>query len=78
MNNIISSNDGAFSMGFKYWVRKNRAEGCFRDIALGRYIIEPRLEGLQKLLFPIRPATIELDLTTHSKFVEAFGSELIQ
>jgi hypothetical protein len=39
MNNIISSNDGAFSLGFKYLVRKNRCEGCFRDIAQDRYVI---------------------------------------
>jgi len=77
MNNIISSNDGAFSMGFKYWVRKNRGEGCFRDIALGRYIIEPRLEGPEKLLFPFRPAAIELDLTTQSRFSSAFGVDVI-
>jgi hypothetical protein len=76
MNNIISSNDGAFSMGFKYWVRKNRDEGCFRDIALGRYIIEPRLEGPEKLLFPFRPAAIELDLTTQIRFSAAFGVDV--
>jgi hypothetical protein len=76
MNNIISSNDGAFSMGFKYWVRKNRDEGCFRDIALGRYIIEPRLEGLEKLLFLFRPAAIELDLTTQGRFSGAFGVDV--
>jgi len=75
MNNIISSNDGAFSMGFKYWVRKNRGEGCFKDIAQGRYIIEPRLEGAEKLLFPLRPASIELDLTSQRRFSEVFGVE---
>lgn len=76
MNNIISSNDGAFSMGFKYWVRKNKSEGCFRDIAHGRYIIEPRLEGAEKLLLPFRPASIELDLTSQGRFSEVFGAEV--
>ena len=75
MNNIISSNDGAFSMGFKYWIRKNRGEGFFKDIAHGRYIIEPRLEGPEKLLFPLRPASIELDLTSQRRFSEVFGGE---
>ncbi len=75
MNNIISSNDGAFSMGFKYWVRKNRGEGCFRNVAYGRYIIEPRLEGAEKLLFPFRPSSIELDLTSQKRFSEVFGVE---
>ncbi len=74
LNNIISSNDGAFSMGFKYWVRKNRGESCFRDIANGRYIIDPRLEGVEKLLFPLRPASIELDFTSQKRFSEVFGS----
>lgn len=77
MNNIISSNDGAFSMGLKYWVRKNRGEGCFKDIAYGRYIIEPRLEGAEKLLFPFRPASIELDLTSQRKFSDVFGVEAV-
>jgi hypothetical protein len=76
MNNIISSNDGAFSLGFKYWVKKNRADGCFRDIALGRYIIEPRLEGVEKLFFLFRPAAIEVDLTTRSRFSAAFGVDM--
>lgn len=76
MNNIISSNDGAFSMGFKYWIRKNRSDGSFRDIAHGRYIIEPRLEGAEKLLFPMRPASIELDLTSQGRFSEVFGGEV--
>jgi hypothetical protein len=76
MNNIISSNDGDFSLGFKYHVRKNRGEGCFREIACGRYIIEPRLEGPEKLLYPFRPAAIELDLTTQSRFSETFGVEV--
>jgi hypothetical protein len=76
MNNIISSNDGAFSMGFKYLVRKNRKESCFRDIADERYIIEPRLEGPEKLLFLFRPAAIELDLTTQSRFSRVFGVDL--
>ena len=73
MNNIISSNDGEFSLGFKYRVRKNRTEGCFKDIAQARYLIEPRLEGPEKLLFPFRPATIELDLTTENRFSDFFG-----
>jgi hypothetical protein len=72
MNSIISSNDGAFSMGFKYRVRKNRQDGYFREIALARYFIEPRLEGLEKLLYPLRSSTIELNLTTRQKFSEAF------
>jgi hypothetical protein len=76
MNNIISSNDGAFSMGFKYRVRKNRSESCFRDIAHERYIVEPRLEGPEKLLFLFRPAAIELDLTTQSRFSSVFGVEV--
>ena len=73
LNNIISSNDGAFSMQMKYWIKKNRCEGCFKDIAEKRYIIEPRLEGFEKLLYPLRSSTIELDLTTQTKFSEAFG-----
>jgi hypothetical protein len=76
LNNIISSNDGAFSMGFKYRVRKNRQDGCFKEIALARYIIEPRLEGPEKLLYPLRSSTIELDLTTRHRFSEAFGVEV--
>ena len=72
MNNIISSNDGAFSLGLKYRVRKNRSEGCFSDIAHDRYVIEPRLEGPEKLLYPFRPASIELDLTTQSRFSKFF------
>jgi len=76
MNNIISSNDGDFSLGFKYHVRKNRGEGCFKEIACGRYIIEPRLEGPEKLLYPFRPAAIELDLTTQSRFSQVFGVEV--
>ena len=75
MNNIISSNDGEFSMGFKYRIRKNRGEGCFKDIAQARYFIEPRLEGPEKLLFLFRPATIELDLTTQNRFSDFFGIE---
>jgi len=75
MNNIISSNDGEFSLGFKYRVRKNRGEGCFKDVALARYFIEPRLEGPEKLLFPFRPATVELDLTTQNRFSDFFGIE---
>lgn len=74
MNNIISSNDGAFSLGLKYRVGKNRTEGCFRDLAQARYVIEPRLEGPEKLLFPFRPASIELDLTTQSSFSQFFGT----
>jgi hypothetical protein len=73
MNNIISSNDGNFSLGFKYRVRKNRCEGCFKEIANNRYIIEPRLEGPEKLLYPFRPAAIELDLTTQNRFSQVFG-----
>jgi hypothetical protein len=76
MNSIISSNDGAFSMGFKYRVRKNRSDGCFKDIALARYIIEPRLEGPEKLLYPLRSSTIELDLTSQHRFYHAFGLEV--
>ncbi len=76
MNNIISSNDGAFSLKLKYRVRKNRSEGCFRDIAHERYLIEPRLEGPEKLLYPFRPAAIELDLTTRARFSRAFGVEV--
>jgi hypothetical protein len=76
MNNIISANDGAFSLGLKYQVKKNRCEGCFKEIALARYIIEPRLEGPEKLLYPFRPASIELDLTTQQRFSDAFGLEV--
>lgn len=77
MNNIISSNDGAFSLGCKFRIRKNRCDGCFKEIALARYIIEPRLEGPEKLLYPFRPCSLELDLTTQQRFVQAFGVELI-
>lgn len=77
LNNIISSNDGAFSMGQKYWVRKNRSEGCFRDIAQARYVIEPRLESIEKILFLFRPAAIELDLITQNRFSAAFGMDVI-
>jgi hypothetical protein len=76
MNNIISANDGAFSLGLKYQVKKNRCEGCFKEIALARYIIEPRLEGPEKLLYPFRPSSIELDLTTQQRFSDAFGLEV--
>jgi len=76
MNNIISANDGAFSLGLKYQVKKNRCEGCFKEIALARYIIEPRLEGPEKLLYFFRPASIELDLTTQERFSDAFGLEV--
>ncbi len=76
MNNIISSNDGSFSMRLKYLVRKNRCNSCFKDIALARYIIEPRLEGLEKLLYPFRASAIELDLTTHQMFFHTFGIEV--
>jgi hypothetical protein len=75
MNNIISSNDGAFSLGFKFTVRKNRCDGCFRDVALARYVIEPRLEGPEKLLYPFRSSPIEVDLTTHQRFIQVFGVE---
>ena len=76
MNNIISSSDGQFSLGFKYRVRKNRGEGCFKGIACARYIVEPRLEGLEKLFYPFRPAAVELDLTSRGRFCSAFGGEL--
>jgi hypothetical protein len=76
MNNIISANDGAFSLGLKYQVKKNRCEGCFKEVALARYVIEPRLEGPEKLLYPFRPSSIELDLTTQQKFSEEFGLEV--
>jgi len=72
LNNIISSNDGVFSMGQKYRVRKNRDSGCFKDIALARYVIEPRLEGPEKLLYPFRSSPIELDFTTEFRFSHAF------
>jgi hypothetical protein len=76
MNNIISSNDGAFSLGMKYRVRKNRCDGCFKEIARARYVIEPRLEGPEKLLYPFRSSAIELDLTTRQRFSHAFGVEV--
>jgi hypothetical protein len=76
LNNIISSNDGAFSMRLRYRVRKNRCDGCFKDVALARYIIEPRLEGLEKLLYPLRASAIELALTTQQRFSNAFGGEV--
>jgi len=72
LNNIISSNDGIFSMGQKYRIRKNRNNGCFKDIAVARYVIEPRLEGPEKLLYPFRASPIELDLTTQQRFTQAF------
>ncbi len=75
LNNIISSNDGAFSMGMKYKVSKNRKDSCFKELALARYIIEPRLEGPEKLLYPLRSSTIELDLSTHQRFSLAFEVE---
>ncbi len=73
MNSIISSNDGEFSMGMRYRVRKNRCDGCFKEVALARYIIEPRLVGPEKLLYPLRSSSIELDLTTEHRFSQAFG-----
>jgi len=76
MNNIISSNDGAFSIGFRYWVKKNRQDGCFKEISHARYIIEPRLEGLEKLLHPFRASTIELDLISPFRFSHACGIEV--
>jgi len=76
MNNIISSNDGAFSIGFRYRVKKNRQEGCFKEVSQARYIIEPRLEGPEKLLFPFRASTIELDLISPLGFSRAFGVEV--
>lgn len=60
MNNIILSNDGAFSLGINYTVRKSRPESCFQEITLSRYIIEPRLEGIEKLL-PFRPSAMQID-----------------
>jgi hypothetical protein len=75
LNNIISSSDGAFSMGGRYWAKRNRCTGCFTDIAIARYLIEPRLVGPEKLLYPFRPTTIELELTTEYKF-SRFFSEL--
>ena len=75
MNNIISSNDGAFSIGFRYRVKKNRQEGCFKEVSQARYIIEPRLEGPEKLLYPFRASTIELDLISPLGFAHAFGVE---
>ena len=76
MNNIISSNDGAFSMGFRYRVKKNRQDGCYKEISQARYIIEPRLEGPEKLLYPFRASTIELDLISPLRFSRAFGVEV--
>lgn len=76
MNCIISANDGAFSLGLRYRIRKNRCDGCFREIAHARYAIEPRLVGPEKLLYPFRPSTIELDLTTRDRFSRAFGIEV--
>jgi hypothetical protein len=76
MNNIISSSDGEFSLGFKYRVRKNRGEGWFKDIAYARYILEPRLEGLEKLFYPFRPAAVELDLTSQERFCSVFRGAL--
>jgi hypothetical protein len=75
MNNIISSNDGAFSIGFRYRVKKNRQEGCFKEVSQARYIIEPRLEGPEKLLYPFRASIIELDLISPLVFAHAFGVE---
>jgi len=76
MNNIISSNDGAFSMGFRYCVKKNRQDGCFKECSEARYLIEPRLEGLEKLLYPFRASAIELDLTSPARFSRHFGVEM--
>ena len=73
MNNIISSNDGAFSMGFRYRVRKNRLEGCFKEASQARYLIEPRLEGPEKLLYLFRASCIELDLISPLRFSDACG-----
>jgi hypothetical protein len=75
MNNIVSSNDGAFSMGFRYRVKKNRQDGCFKEVSQARYIIEPRLEGPEKLLYPFRASNIELDLISPLGFSRAFGVE---
>jgi hypothetical protein len=73
MNNIISSNDGAFSMGFRYRLKKNRQDGCFKEISQARYIIEPRLEGPEKLLYLFRASTIELDLISPFRFSNELG-----
>lgn len=72
MDNIISSNDGAFSLCFKFTIRKNRCDGCFKTIALARYVLEPRLEGPEKLLYLFRPTPVELDLTTQQRLDHAF------
>ncbi|HEX9137790.1 MAG TPA: hypothetical protein VF905_12720, partial [Nitrospirota bacterium] len=56
---------------------KNRQDGCFKEIALARYLIEPRLESLEKLLYPLRSSTIDLNLTTQQKFSQAFGNEVL-
>jgi hypothetical protein len=76
MNNIISSNDGAFSLGMRYRVKKNRTRNSFSEIASARYILEARYEGIEKLLAVFRPAPIELDLTTREKFFQCFGLEV--
>ncbi len=76
LNNIITSNDGAFSLGLRYRVRRNRSHGGFRDIACARYAIEPRLVGLELLLYLFRPSTIELDIITRSAFSSAFGIDV--
>ena len=76
MNNIISSNDGAFSLGMRYMVRKNRGKGSFSEIASARYILMARYEGIEKLLPFFKPAPIELDLATKEKFSECFGLEV--
>ena len=77
MNNIIASNEGAFSMGGKYRVKRNWFAGCFKDIAIARYLIEPRLVGPEKLLYPFRPSSIELDLTTEYKFSQAYRVDVM-
>ncbi len=36
-------------------------------------IVLSRLEGFEKLLYPLRSSTIELDITTQKKFFDAYG-----
>lgn len=55
--------------------RRNSSQGCFKDIAQARHVIEPRLEGFEKLLYPLRAAAIELDIITKKRFFEAFRIE---
>lgn len=62
-----------FPWGLNTASGKTGAKAYFKEIAQGRYIIEPRLEGTEKLLYPFRPAAIELDLTTQNRFSQVFG-----